>query len=135
MKGEMMAKRAQKLKTFVEQEFSSDFSGFEVINPDAEIFYVTMGINRYALEQHIKGNTKLGLIVVKNFFPFDPRLKSFLDKQGNRIKKLIFVEMNQSGQLEELVRKECELYGGWNSKIEHFRKIMLYPIFEEEIAQ
>ena len=133
MKGKMMEKRAQKLKTFVEQEFNSDFYGYEIINPDAEIFYITMGINRYALEQHIKGKAEMGLVVIKSLSPFDPRLKTFLDEYEKKIKRLIFVEMNQSGILEDLVRKECELYGEWNKKIEHFRKITLYPFFEEEI--
>ncbi len=133
MKGKMMEKRAQKLKTFVEQEFNSDFYGYEIINPDAETFYITMGINRYALEQHIKGKAGMGLIVIKSLSPFDPRLKTFLEEHAKKIKSLIFVEMNQSGILEDLVRKECELYGEWNKKIEHFNKITLYPIFEEEI--
>lgn len=133
MKGKMMEKRAQKLKTFVEQEFNSDFYGYEIINPDAEIFYITMGINRYALEQHIKDKAEMGLIVIKSLSPFDPRLKAFLEEHEKKIKRLIFVEMNQSGILEDLVRKECELYGEWNKKIEHFRKITLYPLFEEEI--
>lgn len=133
MKGKMMEKRAQKLKTFVEQEFNSDFYGYEIINPDAETFYITMGINRYALEQHIKGKADMGLIVIKSLSPFDPRLKTFLEEHAKKIKRLIFVEMNQSGILEDLVRKECELYGEWNKKIEHFRKITLYPFFEEEI--
>ena len=133
MKGKMMEKIAQKLKTFVEQEFNSDFYGYEIINPDAETFYITMGINRYALEQHIKGKADMGLIVIKSLSPFDPRLKTFLEEHAKKIKRLIFVEMNQSGILEDLVRKECELYGEWNKKIEHFRKITLYPFFEEEI--
>lgn len=133
MKSKMMEKRAQKLKTFVEQEFNSDFYGYEIINPDAEIFYITMGINRYALEQHIKDKAEMGLIVIKSLSPFDPRLKTFLEEHAKKIKRLIFVEMNQSGILEDLVRKECELYGEWNKKIEHFRKITLYPFFEEEI--
>lgn len=133
MKGKMMEKRAQKLKTFVEQEFNSDFYGYEIINPDAETFYITMGINRYALEQHIKGKADMGLIVIKSLSPFDPRLKTFLEEHAKKIKSLIFVEMNQGGILEDLVRKECELYGEWNKKIEHFRKITLYPFFEEEI--
>lgn len=133
IKGKMMQKRAQKLKTFVDQEFSSDFYGYEIINPDAEIFYITMGINRYALEQHIKGKAELGLIVIKSFFPFDPRVKVFLDEKKTKIKKLIFVEMNQSGILEDLVRKECELYGEWKEKLAHQRKVTLYPIFQEEI--
>ena len=133
MKGKMMEKRAQKLKTFVEQEFNSDFYGYEIINPDAETFYITMGINRYSLEQHIKDKAEMGLIVIKSLSPFDPRLKTFLEEHAKKIKRLIFVEMNQSGILEDLVRKECELYGEWNKKIEHFRKITLYPFFEEEI--
>ncbi len=133
MKGKMMEKRAQKLKTFVEQEFNSDFYGYEIINPDAETFYITMGINRYALEQHIKGKTDMGLIVIKSLSPFDPRLKTFLEEHAKKIKRLIFVEMNQSGILEDLVRKECELYDEWKSKISHQRKVTLYPIFEEEI--
>ena len=134
MKGKMMEKRAQKLKTFVEQEFNSDFYGYEIINPDAEIFYITMGINRYALEQHIKDKAEMGLIVIKSLSPFDPRLKAFLEEHEKKIKRLIFVEMNQSGILEDLVRKECELYGEWKSKISHQRKVTLYPIFEEEIV-
>ena len=133
MKGKMMEKRAQKLKTFVEQEFNSDFYGYEIINPDAETFYITMGINRYALEQHIKGKAEMGLIVIKSLSPFDPRLKTFLDEHAKKIKRLIFVEMNQSGILEDLMGKECELYGEWKSKISHQRKVTLYPIFEEEI--
>lgn len=134
MKGKMMEKRAQKLKTFVEQEFNSDFYGYEIINPDAETFYITMGINRYALEQHIKGKAEMGLIVIKSLSPFDPRLKAFLDERQKKIKSLIFVEMNQSGILEDLVSKECELYGEWKSKISHQRKVTLYPIFEEEVV-
>ena len=133
MKGKMMEKRAQKLKTFVEQEFNSDFYGYEIINPDAETFYITMGINRYALEQHIKGKAEMGLVVIKSLSPFDPRLKTFLEEHAKKIKSLIFVEMNQSGILEDLVRKDCALYSEWKSKISHQRKVTLYPIFQEEI--
>ena len=133
MKGKMMEKRAQKLKTFVEQEFNSDFYGYEIINPDAETFYITMGINRYALEQHIKDKADMGIIVIKLLSPFDPRLKTFLKEHEKKIKRLIFVEMNQSGILEDLVSKECELYGEWKSKVSHQRKVTLYPIFEEEV--
>lgn len=127
-----MAKRSKKLETFVEHEFNSDFFGFEIVNPEAQTFYITMGVNRYVLEQHIGGKAEFGLIVIKSFFPFDLRLKDFFDEKATKIKKLIFVEMNQRGQLEDLVRKECELYGEWNEKIDHLRKVTLYPIFEEE---
>lgn len=133
MKGKMMEKRAQKIQTFIEKEFNTDFHGFEIINPDAKTFYITMGINRYALEQHIQDRSDLGLIIVKSLYPFDPRLKTFFQEKKNQIERLIFVEMNYSGQLEELVRKECELYNDWNERITHQRKTTLYPFFSEEI--
>lgn len=134
MKGKMSAKRFEKLATFIQQEFTEDFYGYEIVNPDAEKFFITMGINRYAIEQVIQGRPDFGLMVIKCLAPFDPRLKAFLDEHKNRIKSLTFVEMNQSGILEDLVRKECELYGDWSAKISHQRKVTLYPIFEEDIA-
>jgi hypothetical protein len=42
MKTQMVQKRFQKLKTFVEKEFNKDFYGYEIINPDAKKFFVTM---------------------------------------------------------------------------------------------
>lgn len=133
IKGKMIEKRAEKMQTFIKQEFNENFYGYEIINPEAKKFYITMGINRYALESHIEGKSDLGLIVIKSLYPFDPRLKSFLDEKKPQIESLTFVEMNHSGQLEDLVRKECELYGEWKAKISHQRKVTLYPIFEEEI--
>lgn len=134
IKGKMMEKRAEKMQTFIKQEFNENFYGYEIINPEAKKFYITMGINRYALESHIEGKADLGLIVIKSLYPFDPRLKSFLDEKKPQIESLTFVEMNHSGQLEDLVRKECELYGEWNQKIASQRKYTLYPFFKEEIA-
>lgn len=128
-----MEKRARKMQTFIQNEFNENFYGYETINPEAKKFFITMGINRYALEQWIKNKYEYGLIIVKSLYPFDPRLKLFLEKNRERIQNLIFVEMNHSGMLEDLVRKECELYGEWNSKISHQRKVTLYPLFEEEI--
>ena len=132
-KGKMTEKRAEKLITFVKNEFNKNFYGYEIINPEAENFYITMGINRYALEANIRGKSDFGLIIVKSLYPFDPRLQEFLESKKEKIKSLIFVEMNHSGQLEDLVRKECELYGEWKAKISHQRKTTLYPLFEEEI--
>ena len=132
-KGKMTEKKAEKLITFVKNEFNENFYGYEIINPEAENFYITMGINRYALEANIRGKSDFGLIIVKSLYPFDPRLQEFLESKKEKIKSLIFVEMNHSGQLEDLVRKECELYGEWKAKISHQRKTTLYPLFEEEI--
>ncbi|MEI6673433.1 MAG: hypothetical protein WCL02_09430 [bacterium] len=77
---------------------------------------------------------KYGLIVVKCLQPLDMRLKEFLDAHVKQIKKLIFVEMNTSGQLQELITNTCRLNDKkWNNKITHIRKYTLYPIFAEDI--
>lgn len=51
----MNDKRFKKLETFVQQEFTKDFYGYDIINPDAKIFFVTFGMNRLVLEDYIKG--------------------------------------------------------------------------------
>ena len=132
-KKSMMDKRAKKLETFTKEEFNKDFHWYEIINQNAKTFYITMWINRYPIENHIKDKAELWLIIIKSFQPFDKRLKSFFDENEKNIKWIIFVEMNQSWILEDLVRKECELYNNWNSKINHQRKYNLYPIFDEDI--
>jgi 2-oxoglutarate ferredoxin oxidoreductase subunit alpha len=129
----MMDKRAKKLETFTKEEFNKNFYWYEIINPNAKTFYITMWINRYPIENHIKNKDELWLIIIKSFQPFDKRLKSFLDENEKNIKWITFVEMNQSWILEDLVRKECELYNNWNNKITHQRKYNLYPIFDEDI--
>jgi 2-oxoglutarate ferredoxin oxidoreductase subunit alpha len=133
IKKEMMDKRARKMDTFIENEFNEDFYWYEIINSEAKTFYVSMWINRYVLEEHIKWNNELWLVIIKSCYPFDQRLKAFFNEHMNSVDKLIFVEMNQSWILEELVRKECELYWEWNDKISHQRKYELYPFFQEDI--
>ncbi|MDD3262955.1 MAG: hypothetical protein PHR61_03845 [Candidatus Absconditabacteria bacterium] len=136
IKKAMQNKRDQKLKTFVQQEFTQDFYGYEIINPNAEKFFVTYGRNRYVLEDYIRNNSdkNLGLIVIKVFQPFDLRLKTFLEQNNNQIQSLIFVEMNASGQLQRLVTEQCVLNQPMREgKLTNHRKYTLYPIFGEEI--
>lgn len=148
----MNDKRFKKLDTFVQQEFTKDFYGYEIINPEAKIFFVTFWFNRYVVEEYVRqknwklknvpaatlnaGMTKLkyGLIVIKVFQPLDMRLKEFLDTHVKQIKKLVFVEMNYSGQLETLIANKCLLNDKKRkNKISHIRKVTSYPIFDEEI--
>ncbi len=153
----MNDKRFKKLETFVQQEFTKDFYGYEIINPEAKIFFVTFGMNRLVLEEYIKlkhlkkawkiwKNTAgalsdlsdvpsdFWLIVIKVFQPLDMRLKEFLDANVKQIRKLVFVEMNYSGQLQELISNKCLLHDKkWNNKIGNIRKVTSYPIFLEEI--
>ena len=133
MKKAMVEKRMRKLETFVEKEFNESFYGYEIINPNAKNFYVTMGINRYPIQEYLKWKEELWLIIIKSFYPFDKRLKKFLEENKQTIQQLIFVEMNYTWILEDLVRKECELYQDRNSKITNKRKYNLYPIFQEDL--
>jgi len=50
----MNDKRFKKLDTFVQQEFTEEFYGYEIINPEAKIFFVTFGMNRLVLEDYIR---------------------------------------------------------------------------------
>lgn len=139
IKKQQQDKRFKKLEAFVQQEFTKDFYGYEIINPEAKEFFVTFGVNRYVIEDFIrtknKKSVKYGLIIIKVLQPLDMRLKEFLDAHTKQIKKLIFVEMNTSGQLQELITNKCWLHDKkWNNKITNIRKYTLYPIFAEDIV-
>lgn len=138
IKKQQQDKRFKKLETFIQQEFTKDFYGYEIVNPEAKEFFVTFGINRYVIEDFIrtknKKSVKYGLIVIKVLQPLDMRLKEFLDTHVKQIKKLIFVEMNTSGQLQELITNKCWLHDKkWNKKVTNIRKYTSYPIFGEDI--
>ena len=145
IKKQQQDKRFKKLETFVQQEFTKDFYGYEIINPEAKEFFVTFGVNRYVLEDYIKVKgerwkvkgipSKYWLIIIKVMQPLDMRLKEFLDINVKNIRKLIFVEMNTSGQLQELITNKCWLHDKkWNNKVTSIRKYTSYPIFLEEIV-
>ena len=62
------------------------------------------------------------------------RLKTFLDEHVKQIKKLVFVEINFSGQMQELVTNKCLLNDKrWIKKVSNIKKYALYPFFIEEI--
>jgi pyruvate/2-oxoacid:ferredoxin oxidoreductase alpha subunit len=90
----MMGKRFKKIETFIQKEFNSDFYGYEIINPEAEILFITFGFNSYVLKDYIKDKKDYGLIVIKVMQPFDMRLKTWLEDNKKNIKNLTFVEMN-----------------------------------------
>lgn len=130
----MTDKRAKKMETFTKEVFNDNFYWYEIINEKASRFFVTWWFNRYVLEGFLEKNPEYGLIVITMLQPLDTRLNKWLQDNRARIEKLTFVEMNQSWQLEKLIRNEFNLKDdSWNSKISHHRKYSLYPIFEEEI--
>jgi pyruvate/2-oxoacid:ferredoxin oxidoreductase alpha subunit len=129
-----MQKRFRKRLTFSAKEFAGNVNAFEVINQQAEKFFVTWGINRYNLERLIENRPERGLIVIKIFHPFSLDILHFFRKHENQIRRLVFVEMNYEGQMERFIRQECGLTTpARDEKISHFRKYTLYPIFLEEL--
>lgn len=135
IKWQQMEKRMKKLQTFVQKEFNESFYGYEIINPNAKKFYVTRGMNCYSIEYAIQNKADWWLIVIKTFQPFDKRLKTFFQDKKDNIEKLVFVEMNYLGQMQQVVMRECNLLDdSWQWKISHIRKNWLYPFFYEEIT-
>lgn len=135
-KRQQMQKRFKKRTTFLAQEKLEHHAAYEIINPYAQKFFITRGINRYNLELLIKDKPDWGLIVIKIFHPFGQELADFFQDHFHQIQKLIFVEMNYEGQMEKVVRQEAQLQTPQrNEKITHFRKYALYPIFLEELQE
>lgn len=134
IKEKMTLKKFKKLDTFVSQEFNETFYGYEIINPEASQFFITFGFTSYNLKEFIKLNPNHGIIVIKVLQPFDKRLKTRLHDNEKRIENLTFVEMNFTWQLEDLVKKECNLNSDKREKkIKNIRKYTLFPIFMEEL--
>lgn len=52
MKVAQTNKRAKKMDTFVLNEFTDTFAGYEIINPDAAKFFVSFGANRRVLNSY-----------------------------------------------------------------------------------
>lgn len=134
IKEKMTLKKFKKMDTFLNQEFNENFYGYEIINPEASQFFITFWFTSYNLKEFIKLNPTHGIIVIKVLQPFDKRLKTRLHDNEKIIENLTFVEMNFTWQLEDLVKKECNLNSDEREKkIKNIRKYTLFPIFMEEI--
>jgi len=132
MKKLMTEKRHKKMETFIKNEFNENFYGYEILNPNAKKFFITMWINKITLKKYIEENSDYGLIVVKVLQPLDIRLKDFFNKK--EIEKLIFVELNYSWQLEEYLTSKFDLNcEKWKWKVDRIRKYNNYPLFIEDI--
>jgi hypothetical protein len=76
------------------------------------------------------------LIIIKVLQPLDMRLKTFLENNYDNISQLIFVEMNYTWQLENLISAKLWLKNNrWDWKIENYRKYNLYPVWKEDIKK
>lgn len=134
LKEKFTQKRHIKLDTFAQNEFNENYYWYEIINPNAKKYFVSLGFNRYVLEWFVSNNKDWWVIFVHNIYPLDFRLKDFFEKNFDNIDKLVFVEQNYSWQLENHIVKSFDMNNDkWKNKITNNRKYALYPIFENEL--
>ena len=128
----MTEKRHKKLETFVKNEFNDNFFWFDIFNPDAENFIITTWINHLVCKKFAKEHN-WWLITINVLQPLDTRFKKYLT---DKIKKIVFVELNKSGQLQEIVSSKIWLNcPEWKWKISYFRKYNNYPLFIEDLEE
>ena len=124
----MEIKRHTKMQTFINNEYGADFKGYEIIRPEAKVFFVTFGVHQYVIEKYLEAHPDHGLIVVHVLQPLNPALNTRLQEHFEQIEKLIFIEMNYSGQFEFHLTSHLELQTpARKAKITSHRKYDLYP--------
>ncbi len=129
IKQKMTEKRHKKLKTFKNREFNENFYGYEIINPDAKKFIITTGINHLVCKKFAQDNN-WWLITITMIQPLDTRFKKYLENA----EEIVFVELNKSWQLQQIV--SCEIWlncQNYKNKVKHIRKYNNYPLFIEDL--
>ena len=130
IKKAMTEKRHKKLETFKKNEFNDEFYWYDIFNPQADKFIITIWINHLVCKKFAQENN-WGLITINVLQPLDTRFKKYLT---DRVKKIVFVELNYSGQLQEIVSSKLWLNcpeREW--KIFSIRKYNNYPLFIEDL--
>lgn len=125
MKVAMTEKRARKLQDFYEKE---GIMGYRLVNETAKKMILTFSFTAYTAEAWVRENPEWGLIVVTCLKPLDTRMRDVIVG----LEKLVFVESNYTGQLEDYVTKEFGLKFVPTLQIDHIRKYDLFPFFIED---
>ena len=125
MKVAMTEKRARKLEDFYTKE---GIMGYRVVNPSAKKMILTFSLTSYTAEAWIRENSEWGVIIITCLKPIDARLRDVIVE----LDRVVFVESNYSGQLEDYVTKEFGLRFVNGLEIEHIRKYDLMPFFYED---
>jgi 2-oxoglutarate ferredoxin oxidoreductase subunit alpha len=125
VKVKMTEKRARKLENFYEKE---GIMGFRVVNPTAKKMILTLSFTAYTAEAWCDENPEWGMIVITCLKPLDARLRDVIAW----LDKIVFVESNYSGQLEDYITKEFGLRYIQGLEIDHFRKYDLLPFYMED---
>ncbi|NRH20906.1 hypothetical protein HOO68_02590 [Candidatus Gracilibacteria bacterium] len=125
LKVKMTEKRARKLENFYEKE---RIMGYRVVNPTAKKMIVTLSFTAYTAEAWCDENPEWGLIVITCLKPLDARLRDVIVG----LEKVVFVESNFKGQLEDYITKEFGLKYVSGLQVDHLRKYDLLPFFMED---
>ncbi len=125
MKMKMTEKRARKLQNFYEKE---GISGFYVVNPTAKKMILTFSFTAYTARAFIEANPEWGMIVITCLTPLDAKLRDTIVA----LERVVFVESNYTGQLEDYITKEFGLAYVPTLKRDHIRKYDLYPFYLED---
>lgn len=125
MKVAMTEKRARKLENFYEKE---GIMGYRVVNPAAKKVILTFSLTAYTAEAWVRDNPEWWVIVITCLKPLDARMRDVIIG----LEKVVFVESNYSGQLEDYVTKEFGLRFVSGLEIAHIRKYDLMPFFYED---
>jgi 2-oxoglutarate ferredoxin oxidoreductase subunit alpha len=125
MKVKMTQKRAKKLENFYEKE---GIRGYRVVNSTAKKMLLTLSFTAYTTEAWCDENPEWGMIVITCLKPLDARLREVIAW----LDRVVFVESNYTGQLEDYITKEFGLKYIWGLEIDHLRKYDLLPFFMED---
>jgi 2-oxoglutarate/2-oxoacid ferredoxin oxidoreductase subunit alpha len=125
MKVAMTEKRARKLQDFYTKE---GIMGYRVVNPGAKKMILTFSLTSYTTEAWVRENPLWGVIIITCLKPLDARLRDVIVA----LDRVVFVESNYSGQLEDYVTKELGLRFVEGLEISHIRKYDLMPFFYED---
>jgi 2-oxoglutarate/2-oxoacid ferredoxin oxidoreductase subunit alpha len=125
MKVMMTEKRARKLDDFYAKE---GIRGYRVVNPTAKKMILTFSLTAYTAEAWVQNNPEWWVIVITCLKPLDARMRDVIVG----LEKVVFVESNFSGQLEDYITKEFWLRFVSTLEISHIRKYDLMPFFYED---
>ncbi len=125
MKVAMTEKRARKLENFYEKE---GIMWYRVVNPTARKMILTFSLTAYTAEAWVRENPEWGVIVITCLKPLDIRMRDVIVA----LEKVVFVESNYSGQLEDYITKEFGLKFVSGLQIGNIRKYNLMPFFYED---
>ncbi len=98
------------------------------MNPTAKKMILTFSLTAYTAEAWTRDNPEWGVIVITCLKPLDARMRDVIVG----LEKVVFVESNYAGQLEDYVTKEFGLKFVSTLEIAHIRKYDLMPFFYED---